>query len=620
MLLITTTVNYGQLGFCNGSKGDAIFFENFGDGTDFGPALLMGVTSYAYIAGTPEDGQYTLYHRTNLNGSWHNAPNHTPDNTATVANGKSLIVNASFTAGEFYKRTVRSLCVNTTFEFTAWVMNVYNAASNACAGSGIPVNITFEIWDITETTLLKSGSTGDINGTNLAQWRQYGLTFTTLPGQTEVVLKIKNNGVGGCGNDLAIDDIMFRSCGDIVTLTSPQSASLTYTVCEDQAPVNVTLNLDISNATPHVFQWQQSPDNTTWTDIAGENNATLSVSNITTNTFYRVKVAQDAANLANAFCFTVSDIFSVAIIPKPTPPVSNGNIIICSNEIPPPIGVLSETGISIDWFDAAVGGNLLLSNSAAFLPVANGSYFAEAYIQGSDCRSATRTEVTFTINPSPEVTDEALILCETKTLLLDAGIDHVDYVWQPNGEITKTIAISEPGTYAVTVTNAAGCSEVKTITVTENLIPIITNVITEHATVTIVTAIAGAYEYSIDGIYYQTSNVFTEVTGGLKTAYAREINDCGEDFEDFLLILAPAYFTPNGDGFHDFFTIPGLEQIPNSKVSIFDRYGKLIIVLTPEKPFWDGKLNGKLLPSTDYWYRGVFENGQQRNGHFSLKR
>ena len=113
----TISLSYGQLGFCVGSKGDAIFTESFGNGTDYGPALAPGITTYNFTNGGPQDGSYTLFYRTNLLQSWHNSPDHTDDAT-DGPNGKSLIVNANNnTSGEFYKRTVSGLCINTTFEF-----------------------------------------------------------------------------------------------------------------------------------------------------------------------------------------------------------------------------------------------------------------------------------------------------------------------------------------------------------------------------------------------------------------------------------------------------------------------------------------------------------------------
>ena len=59
----------------------------------------------------------------------------------------------------------------------------------------------------------------------------------------------------------------------------------------------------------------------------------------------------------------------------------------------------------------------------------------------------------------------------------------------------------------------------------------------------------------------------------------------------------------------------------NPNISIFDRYGKLIIVLNSQNPLWDGTLNGKLLPSDDYWFVvKKTETIPEQNGHFSLKR
>jgi hypothetical protein len=225
--LLTITASYSQLGFCGGSTGDAIFTESFGNGTDYGPPLAPGITTYNFVSGAAQDGFYTLNYRTNLLQSWHNSLDHSPDAT-DGSNGKSLIVNANNNvSGAFYKRTVTGLCVNTTFEFSAWVLNVFNRNSGACTANEIPINVKFEIWNANQTVLLGSGDTGDIFSETSAVWKQFALVFTTT-NQTSVVLIMKNNGVGGCGNDLAIDDISFKSCGDLTTVSNPNFTNNTY--------------------------------------------------------------------------------------------------------------------------------------------------------------------------------------------------------------------------------------------------------------------------------------------------------------------------------------------------------------------------------------------------------
>jgi gliding motility-associated-like protein len=88
---------------------------------------------------------------------------------------------------------------------------------------------------------------------------------------------------------------------------------------------------------------------------------------------------------------------------------------------------------------------------------------------------------------------------------------------------------------------------------------------------------------------------------------------------NFLHFVIPIYFTPNGDGIHDTFYLVGVEFYNNSEVSIFDRYGKLLIS-SSNTPFeGDGTFNNQKLPSRDYWYV-ITNEGQLFKGHFSLKR
>ncbi|MEH6777066.1 MAG: hypothetical protein V7461_02425, partial [Maribacter arcticus] len=212
LLCIGSTELSAQLGFCGGNSGDPIFTEDFGSGNTDGPALPAGTTTYTFTTGTPNDGSYTISSTTNYFG-WKNIQDHTPGDT----NGKSFIVNASFTAGEFYQRQVEDLCENTSYEFSSWLINLQDAGG--CEGNSIPVNVRFQIWDETDTILLAQGDTNSIFASSGAEWEQYALVFKTEPGQTSVILKMRNNSNGGCGNDLAIDDIVFKSCGDNVTVS-----------------------------------------------------------------------------------------------------------------------------------------------------------------------------------------------------------------------------------------------------------------------------------------------------------------------------------------------------------------------------------------------------------------
>ncbi len=601
-----------QLGFCGGNSGDPIFTEDFGSGTTDGPELPAGTTSYQFTTGTPNDGDYTISSTTNY-FDWLSIQDHTPGDS----NGKLFIVNASFTAGEFYQRQVTGLCENTTYEFSSWLINLQPAGS--CEGNSIPVNVRFQIWDETDSNLLAQGDTGSIPGTGTLEWEQYALVFKTEPGQTSVILKMRNNSNGGCGNDVAIDDILFRSCGDNVTIaTAADEASLV--VCEDQGSVSRTLTAtpDSSVFSSHAYQWQQSTDQQTWVDIAGENSAILNTPAVTTTTYFRTKIAEDIVNVNNDLCNVVSDVFDITVLPIPAAPTSNGDVTICEGEL----GTLSVNTLnsySINWYDAATGGNLILSDNPNLEIGIAGTYYAEANSTEIECASTTRTAVTLTVNPLPIIPgDSNVFLCEDSFITLDADIENVTYQWS-TGATTQMIDVTEAGEYEVIVTNTNGCSATRTITVEQIDLPRIDKIVSDGPSIVVSTANSGNFEYSLDGISFQTNPIFEAVEGGFYTIYVQDNTDCGVVTEDFYHLVIQKFFTPNGDTVNDLFEPDGLEVFNSVSISIFDRYGQLIKFGNTNATSWDGTFQGELMPEDDYWYL-IEADTTQFKGHFSLKR
>lgn len=772
LLFSFTSTTFAQLSFCNGSSGAPIFLENFGSGTNYGPALPANVTNYTYVnSGFPQDGQYTLFFRTNLiPNNWLYSLDRTPDNEPDGLNGKCLIVNASNSPGQFYRRTVTGLCSNTRFEFSAWLLNIYNAASNSCPGSGIPINVTFEIWDETDTFLLQSGNTGNITGTAVANWNQFGLVFTMPAGQTSVVLKMRNNGVGGCGNDLAIDDIMFRACGEYSAITNTTTGVNTMNICENTSITNPNIEVNTTGTITHVYQWQQSNDNVNFTDIIGQNASNYTIPNINTTTYYRVKLAQDVSNLNNPFCSTLSDVYSVIFNSAPNPPVSNGNQTICSNQ-PTNLSVGVAPNEGVDWYDSATGGNLIQSNSTIYSPSSIGIYYAESYNYTTGCRSNTRTSVellpattlsysgsstlcsgsstaitlvasdsnatlnwtatstdvtgfsndsgtsinqtlqytgstsgtvvytvtpvlngcegiaetiTVTVTPAtnislvfspftttyclnavpeslpqfssnttpiagtwnPSTVNTSLLGTTTYTFTPQVGPCEsilpfeinitVDTNFSPNFEDTISFCSGEnppvllntspngitgtwspavinnlvAGSYTFTPNSGSGLCTVSQTINTIVLQPSLTSItyflsetFSENQTITVVAFPSGSYYYQLDNGSFQEHAIFENVSAGSHTITVIDQNGCGEAIsEDVFIIDYPNYFTPNGDGVNDYWTIVGINSFENWKISIFDRYGKLLTQLSSTNLIWDGTFNGYKLPATDYWF------------------
>lgn len=443
LLLLVSANNYAQLGFCSGSKGDPIFSENFGNGTNYGPALPAGTTTYPFANGAPNDGFYTLYyHSSFFQPSWHYSLDHTPDAT-NGTNGKMLLVNANAaTSGDFYKKVVTGLCVNTTFEFSAWLLNLYNPTSNICVNQ-IPINVRFEIWNASETVLLGSGNTGNIMGTPTPNWQQFALVFTTVS-ETSVVLKMKNNGVGGCGNDLAIDDIEFSACADLTTVSSPSVVGNTYTTCTN--PTSLQLNAATASAIPYFYQWQTSTDGTTWTDIAGANNAAYTTPNLSSKAYFRVRAAQDLANLGNVFCSTTSNVFTIDVLAAPGAAVNDGDKTICSNEPIPALSVTTAAGTGVNWYNAPTGGTLLQANSASYTPTAAGTYYAETYNLTTNCIGSPRTPVVLTIIPLPDVNITGTTsLCGGNTAVVSFNGTPGAIVTYNDGVANHTITLNASG-------------------------------------------------------------------------------------------------------------------------------------------------------------------------------
>ena len=306
-----------QLGFCTGNSGDPIFIEDFGFGQRDSP-LPSGTTTYMFTTGDPNDGYYKVSSKTD-SYNWISVKDH----TANDINGKSLIINANTVPGEFFRIPVSDLCENTTYEFSSWLIHLMpsNRPMHVRNNKIKPINVKFEIWDSTDTVLLKSGSTGDIFSSMVPNWEQYGLVFQTEPRQTSVILKMRNNGVGGYGNDLAIDDIMFRTCGDAVVIEDSLKKTRNVSIYENELPYSTKLvaTPDFSVFSTHFYQWQKSNNGTDWVNITGENSNSFSVKNINDVTYYRALIAEDAINLLNASCHSNSEVYKVNILAPKKP-------------------------------------------------------------------------------------------------------------------------------------------------------------------------------------------------------------------------------------------------------------------------------------------------------------
>lgn len=209
----------------------------------------------------------------------------------------------------------------------------------------------------------------------------------------------------------------------------------------------------------------------------------------------------------------------------------------------------------------------------------------------------------------------------TVSIEADGGMD--SYEWS-DGQTTRIATFTTPGTYTLTVYRD-GCPAVAAITVAPSQEPEIEEIkITDWSvsdnSITVVAKGVGNYVYSINDGPFQGSNVFEGLATGVYNVTVKDEFGCGEVSGEVTLLNYPKFFTPNGDGENERWRIEFAVKEPDLQVYIYDRYGKLITGFTGESEGWDGTLNGRHLPSTDYWFVVERESGIVYKGHFSLIR
>ena len=245
------------------------------------------------------------------------------------------------------------------------------------------------------------------------------------------------------------------------------------------------------------------------------------------------------------------------------------------------------------------------------------------------CHSVATLEFTFI--DSPRITmEDAYPLCEFRSVLIEAGHGFDSYLWSTT-QTTHSIVTSVPGDFWVVVTEdhatlhgTLTCDSRKDFTIFLSNPATITSIETvdwtaNENTIEVFVTGLGNYEYSLDGIHYQDSNLFENLIPGIYQVFVKDKYGCGVVDGEALLLNYPKFFTPNGDGYNDTWYIKFSQFEQKFDVKIFDRYGKLLKVMNSSES-WDGTYNGRLMPSDDYWFFVTREDGEIHKGHFAMKR
>jgi gliding motility-associated-like protein len=261
-----------------------------------------------------------------------------------------------------------------------------------------------------------------------------------------------------------------------------------------------------------------------------------------------------------------------------------------------------------------------------------GSYTVKLVATASDgCRDSISQELKSLINgPTAAFDPSATILCTGERLVLTdrsipaPGSTITKWNWQFGDGSSAAVQHAEkrysrPGTpfkIIQLVTSPNGCSDTATANITVYDVPRVEagpdrvvlqgNTVQLQGTVTVAGSAVIKWSPSTwlsadnvttpyvspqaDQLYYLT------VSSGQCSAYdSVRVKVLPE-------LVMPNAFSPNGDGNHDIWDIPGLNTYPAAIVQVFNRYGQKVFESKGYTVAWDGTFQGKLLPSGTYYY------------------
>ncbi|MDD5508893.1 MAG: HYR domain-containing protein [Bacteroidales bacterium] len=334
--------------------------------------------------------------------------------------------------------------------------------TQVCQGQGA---VSYSVSPIAFTTgyVWTYGGTGaTINGAGTS------VTVTFSPEATSGNLWVY--GTNSCGNGTASPNFPVTVNplpGPAGTITGPSA------VCQGQDDVTYSIA-----AIPYATSYVWAYSGTGATIVNNGTTALVSFSLTATAGSLTVHGVNDCGNGAP------SPGFAITVNALPLSPTSGGDQASCTGQSIPPLTVIVGAGETADWYADPDGGTPLASGTLAYTPIAAGTFYAQARNLATGCQSLSRTAVTLTIHPLPEVfagADQS-IPNGTTTTISDAtasGTAPLIYSWAPASAFVDpgilhptTVNLFLIGNYTLTVTDGNTCvkSDQMTIMITGSVL------------------------------------------------------------------------------------------------------------------------------------------------------
>jgi len=217
------------------------------------------------------------------------------------------------------------------------------------------------------------------------------------------------------------------------------------------------------------------------------------------------------------------------------------------------------------------------------------------------------------------------------TVLIDDSADpnEVDYSLDGGNYQTSNVFTNlTPGTHYVSARHSNGCEQSSLDFDIDQVEPLTLTIANGPNINEIVATAAGGggnYQYTLNGESYGSTSTFIIYKSGNYTVTVTDANGCtasATGYFNYIDVCIPNHFTPNGDGIEDGWAPGCTIHYTNLTFDIFDRYGRKVGSYRYGQ-YWDGKYDGKELPSGDYWYvlrLNDVNDPREFVGHFTLYR
>lgn len=249
---------------------------------------------------------------------------------------------------------------------------------------------------------------------------------------------------------------------------------------------------------------------------------------------------------------------------------------------------------------------------------------------GPGCSSDTAEKMVAFIrdNPVAAFRIDGNIFCDQKDIrFADAGTSSSATVWKWNFGNSTSNTIPpftrqfSTGDYVVSLytETAEGCGsapDIQPLTIYPN--PQVyagADIILKKGNIdTLLATVSNADQYKLlwsPADYLSSTTILNPLTNAEKTivykitAYEGPGNCSGEDSVKVTVlndIFIPGAFSPNADGLNDVWNIPLISNNPDAMVSIYNRWGQLILQSRGYYTPWNGTYNGKVQPAGTYIY------------------